>query len=134
MIGLDTNILVRYIVQDDESQAAVATRLIERECKPDSPGWVDAVVLCELVWVLESAYDYNRATVAEVLRTLLTSAELRVEMPELARAALRAYQNGSADYADCLIGLRNQQAGCAVTCTFDKRAGRMESHRLVKAG
>ena len=133
MIGLDTNILVRYIVQDDVAQAAAATRLIERDCKPDNPGWVDVVVLCELVWVLESAYDYKRATVAEVLRTVLTSAELRVETPELARAALRAYRNGSADYADCLIGLRNQQAGCDVTCTFDKRAGQMASHRLVKA-
>lgn len=131
MIGLDTSILIRYIVQDAAAQAA-ATRLIERECKPDNPGWVDAVVLCELVWVLESAYAYDRATVVEVLRALLTSAELRVELPELAWAALRSYQSGSAGFADCLIGLRNQQTGCTATCTFDKKAGRMATHRLVK--
>jgi predicted nucleic-acid-binding protein len=132
MIGIDTNILVRYIAQDNATQAAAATRLIEKECTADQPGWVDAVVLCELVWVLESAYDYPRTTVVEVLHTLLTSAELRVEMPELARAALRTYQSGTAGYADCLIGLRNQQAGCVATYTFDKKAGRMETHRLMK--
>ena len=133
MIALDTNILVRYIVQDDVAQAAAASRLIEKECTPSRPGWVDAVVLCELVWVLESAYDYPRATVADVLQTLLTSDELRVEMSTIARAALRTYRSGTAGYADCLIGLRNQHAGCDATCTFDKKAGRMETHRLVKS-
>ena len=133
MIALDTNILVRYIVHDDTTQAAAATRLIERECTSASPGWIDAVVLCELVWVLESAYDYTRIVVAEVLRTLLSSAELRVESPQIAWAALQAYQIGTADYADCLIGLRNLQAGCAATVTFDKKAARMATHRLVKS-
>lgn len=132
MIGLDTNILVRYIVQDDAAQAAAATALIEGECNAENPAWVDCVVLCELVWVLESAYDYTRATVAEVLRTMLTSAELRIEASDMAWSALRGYQSGGADFADCLIGLRNRQAGCETTATFDKRAGRMATHRLVK--
>ncbi len=132
MIALDTNILVRYIVHDDTTQAAAATRLIDRECTSTSPGWIDAVVLCEVVWVLESAYDYTRNVVAEVLRTLLTSAELRVESAEIAWAALRAYQGGTADYADCLIGLRNAQVGCDATMTFDKKAARMATHRLLK--
>lgn len=133
MIGLDTNILVRYIVQDDAAQAAAATALIEGECSAETPGRVDGIVLCELVWVLESAYGYSRATVAEVLRTILTSAELRVEAPDMAWSALRSYQSGGAGFADCLIGLRNRQAGCGTTATFDKRAGRIATHRLVKA-
>lgn len=133
MIGLDTNILVRYIVQDGAAQAAAATALIEGKCNAENPAWVDCVVLCELVWVLESAYDYTRATVAEVLRTMLTSAELRIEASDMAWSALRSYQSGGADFADCLIGLRNRQAGCETTATFDKRAGRMATHRLVKA-
>ena len=132
MIGLDTNILIRYIVQDDAAQAAAASALIENECSSENPGWVDCVVLCELVWVLESAYGYTRATVVEVLRTLLTSAELRVETPDMAWSAVRSYQNTGAGFADCLIGLRNRQAGCAMTATFDKRAARMETHRLLK--
>lgn len=132
MIALNTNILIRYIVQDDAAQAAAATRLIEGECKPEAPGWIDAVVLCELVWVLESAYEHSRARVADVLRTLRTSAELRVEAAELAWMALRSYQAGTAGFADCLIGLRNRQAGCVTTFSFDKRAARMGTHRLVK--
>ena len=133
MIGLDTNILIRYIVQDDAAQAAAASALIENECSSENPGWVDCVVLCELVWVLESAYGYTRATVVEVLRTLLTSAELRVETPDMAWSAVRSYQSAGAGFADCLIGLRNRQAGCPMTATFDKRAARLETHRLVKA-
>jgi predicted nucleic-acid-binding protein len=132
MIGLDANILVRYIVQDDAAQAAAATALIEGECTAENPAWVDCVVLCELVWVLESAYDFTRATVVEVLRTMLTSAELRIEASDMAWSALRSYQNGGVDFADCLIGLRNRQAGCETTATFDKRAGRMATHRLQK--
>lgn len=132
MIGLDTNILVRYIVQDDAGQAAAATALIEGECTAKNPGWVDCVVQYELVWVLESAYGYTRATVVEVLRTMLTSIELRVESPDMAWSALRSYQSGGAGFADCLIGLRNRQAGCETTATFDKRAGRMATHRLAK--
>ena len=132
MIGLDTNILVRYIVQDDAAQATAATALIEGECNAETPGRVDCIVLCELVWVLESAYGYTRTTVVEVLQTMLTSAELRVETPDLAWNALRSYQSGGAGFADCLIGLRNRQAGCETTATFDKRAGRMGTHRLAK--
>ena len=91
MIGLDTNVLVRYIVQDEPAQAARAEALIEAQCSADSPGRVDAIVLCELVWVLESAYGCSRKVVSEVLRTILGSAELAVETPQLAWAALRAY-------------------------------------------
>ena len=91
MIGLDTNVLVRYIVQDEPAQAARAEALIEAQCSADSPARVDAIVLCELVWVLESAYGCSRKVVSEVLRTILGSAELAVETPQLAWAALRAY-------------------------------------------
>ena len=126
MIALDTNILVRYIVHDDTAQAAAATRVIERECTSTRPGWIDAVVLCELVWVLESAYDYTRIVVVEVLRTLLTSAELRVESPQIAWAALQAYQIGTADYADCLIGLCTYWSGslCSICRVFSIRFSR----------
>lgn len=131
MIGLDTNVLVRYVIQDDPDQGPAAARLIEAQCTADVPGRIDHVVLCELVWVLETAYGYARAQVASVLRQILGTAELVVESPRLAWAALRAYEAGPADYADYLIGQRNRAAGCEITCTFDRRAARSPLYRAV---
>lgn len=131
MIGLDTNVLVRYIVQDDAQQGARAANLIEARCTAEEPGRVDAIVMCELVWVLEGGYRYSREVVAAVLRQLLGTAELSVEAPHLAWAAVRAYERDNADFADYLIGARNKEAGCLATFTFDKRASRSEWHEPV---
>lgn len=132
MIGLDTNVLVRYIVQDDAEQAAHAEALIEERCTAENPGRIDAVVMCELVWVLEGGYRYSREVVAPVLRQLLGTAELSVETPHLAWAAVRAYEKDGADFADYLIGARNKEAGCSATFTFDKRASRSAWHKPVQ--
>lgn len=132
MIGLDTNVLVRYITQDDAKQAARAARLVEGHCTIESPGWVNLVVVCELVWVLEGAYGYSRDTVARVLRQILGTAELLVESPQLVWTALRAYEKSGADFADYLIGASNSDAGCVATFTFDKRAAKSIWHQLVE--
>jgi predicted nucleic-acid-binding protein len=131
MIGLDTNVLVRYVVQDDADQSARATELIETHCRADNPGWIDSIVLCELVWVLESAYGYEREIVASVLRQLLGTADIVVENPTQAWSALRAYESGPADFADYLVGLRNHGNGCESTYTFDRRASASPWHRAV---
>lgn len=131
MIGLDTNVLVRYVVQDDANQSARATELIETHCRADNPGWIDSIVLCELVWVLESAYGYGREIVASVLRQLLGTADIVVENPTQAWGALRAYESGPADFADYLVGLRNDANGCESTYTFDRRAAASPWHRAV---
>lgn len=131
MIGLDTNVLVRYIVQDDPAQARAATHLIERVLTPERPGIVDRVVLCELVWVLESAYGYARAQIAPVLRQLLATVEIRIESADRVNLALRSYE-GAADFADHLVGLLNQDHGCEATYTFDRKAARLTTHRLVE--
>ena len=122
MIALDTNVLVRYIVRDDATQASKAAKLIESRCTAESPGVVDVVVLCELVWVLETAYGYGRSVVAQVVRQLLGVAELAVTSSDQAWAALRAYESGRGDFANHLIALRNHEAGCKTTFTFDKQA------------
>ena len=122
MIALDTNVLVRYIIQDDARQAGQAAKLIESHCTTESPGMVDVVVLCELVWVLESAYGYERSAVALVVRQLLGVAELVVVSSDQAWAALRAYESDRGDFSDHLIGIRNHAAGCQTTFTFDRRA------------
>jgi len=121
MIGLDTNVLVRHIVRDDERQAAAATRLIETHCTPEDPGIVTLVVLCELVWVLDRGYGYERSLVAGVVRKMLSASDLQVERSELAWRALHYYEKGKGDLADYLIGLCGQEMGAEVTFTFDRR-------------
>ena len=81
MIGIDTNVLVRYIVQDDEEQAAIATQSIEA-CSVGAPGWISVIVLCETVWVLSRAYGYEKATIQAVLQRIFLASELVVEQQE----------------------------------------------------
>lgn len=131
MIGLDTNVLIRYIVRDDPAQAALADRCIEDACSREQPGFVSQVVLAELAWVLMRGYGYPRQALGEVVSTLLTSEELQIEGVPVVRAALGACLAGNADFADCLIGAIHAQAGCATTLTFDKKAARLATHRLL---
>ena len=119
MIGLDTNVLVRYLIQDDPAQALLATKLIEENCSKHSPGRLSLVVLCELVWVLSGAYRYPKKTILEALGQILITSELEVENEQVARLSLDAYKNGAADYADYVIGFSNKTSGCDVTYTFD---------------
>ena len=134
MIGLDTNVLVRYVVQDDPAQADAATRLIEDGCTIEEPGHVGAVVLAELAWVLRGPYGYGRSQVAAVLRQILRTVELAVEEPTVAWAALAEFESGSADFADCWIGHCNRARGCERTFTFDVKAARGTHFALVSSG
>jgi predicted nucleic-acid-binding protein len=121
MIGLDTNVMVRYITQDDPQQAAQATRLIETRCTAAAPGHVAHIVLCELVWVLRRAYGYSKPQVVAVLDQILVTAELDVENEGVAFQALDAYREGPADFSDYLLALGNRAAGCETTYSFDLR-------------
>lgn len=124
MIGLDTNVLVRYITQDEPRQALRATRLIEGRCAPETPGRISLVVMCELVWVLCGAYGYGKDEVAGVLEQILLTAAFEVEDESLAWQALDAWREGKADYADYLVVLFYRQAGCETTFTFDRKLAR----------
>lgn len=134
MIALDTNVLVRYIVQDDPVQATAASRLIESRCMPEEPGLVATIVLCELNWVLARGYGYSRAQVAAVVRTILSAEELEVEAPDLVWRAVRWFENGKADLADYLIGGANRERAAVTTFTFDRAAGETELFTLVPRG
>ena len=131
MIGLDTNILVRFITADDPELATAATRLIQGRCTAESPGYVGVPVLIELVWVLRRGYRYDKAAVIQVIRKLLGTAELIVESTEVVQLALRDYESGTADFADYLIGRANRARGCARTYTFDRRAARSSLFTLA---
>ena len=121
MIGLDTNVLVRYIMQDDAKQSLLASRLVE-SLSAEAPGFVPLVSVVELGWVLSSAYALNRAQLVEAFEGLLRTKELVVDRAEAVWKALRVFQRGNADFADCLIERSAASAGCDRTVTFDRGA------------
>ena len=121
MIGLDTNVLVRYIMQDDARQSPLATRLVE-SLSAEAPGFVPLVSVVELAWVLSSAYELDRAQLVEAFEGLLRTKELVVDRAETVWKALRLFQSASADFADCLIERTAAAAGCERTVTFDRGA------------
>jgi predicted nucleic-acid-binding protein len=130
MIGLDTNVIVRYVMQDDPKQSQKATRLIEA-LSADAPGFVPLVVIVELVWVLTSCYDLKRDQVVEVLGGTLRTKEFMVDRAEQVAQALRVYKTGSADFADCLIERGATSAGCEKTMTFDSSAAKSAGMTLI---
>lgn len=132
MIGLDTNIIVRFLAQDDKVQAPIATRFMER-LKPDRPGYVTSVVLAEVTWVLARAYKASRDEIAQTVEGLLRAAELVVENAEPAYRALARYRASvHADYADALIAETAALAGASETVTFDKSAASEAGMRLLR--
>ena len=130
MIGLDTNVLVRYIMQDDARQSPLATRLVE-SLSSEASGFVPMVSFVELAWVLSSAYDLERAQLVSAFETLLRTKEIVVERAETVWKALRLFQSGNADFADCLIERSASAAGCEVTMTFDRDAAKTCGMTLV---
>jgi predicted nucleic-acid-binding protein len=132
LIGLDTNVVVRYLVQDDVKQSARATLLIERELSTDNPGLLTHIVLCELVWVLEDSYGLARAQVAEILERLFSARQIVLEDARLAWQALRQCKHEAADLSDALIGLVGETLGCTRSVTFDKGAARLTRFELLK--
>jgi predicted nucleic-acid-binding protein len=123
VIGLDTNVLVRYIAQDDRIQSARATALIEKECSASMPGYVGLVVLVEVIWVSETCYGATRQQIAEIVRRILGIRQFVVQETETVWQALRLFESGKADFADCVIERSATAAGCVHSVTFDKRAG-----------
>jgi predicted nucleic-acid-binding protein len=123
MIGLDTNVLVRYIMQDDAKQSLLATRLVE-SLSATAPGYVPLVSVVELAWVLSSAYELDRAQLVEAFEALLRTKEIVVDRAETVWKALRVFQGANADFADCLIERSASAAGCERTMTFDRGAAK----------
>lgn len=130
MIGLDTNVLVRYVAQDDSVQSPKATRLIESLTK-DAPGYVSVVVVVELVWVLTGCYGSTKNEICEVLEKLLRIKTIVVAQADIVWKAIRLFKEGKADFADCLIERDANEAGCSYTNTFDREASRHCGMRLI---
>lgn len=130
MIGLDTNVLVRYVTQDDPIQSAKASDLIE-SLTTASPGFISLVSVVELVWVLQSCYQSAKSDVVTVLETLLRTRELTVEHAEVIWQALRRFVANKADFADCLIERCAHAAGCEYTATFDLNAAKAAGMKRI---
>ncbi len=120
MKGLDTNVLVRYLVKDDKKQAERASAYIRRVTADGEICFINLVVLCELVWILESAYDFDKRDISDVLEKILATKQFDIEQKDIARQAVHDYRHGSGDIADYLIGRINHAQGCDRTATFDR--------------
>ncbi len=126
---MDTNVLVRYIAQDDSKQSPKATRLIEA-LTSDAPGYVSLVSVVELVWVLTGCYTLTRSEICEVLETLLRTKALSWRMQIL--YGITFIKEGKADFADCLIERSANEAGCNYTTTFDRDAAKHCGMQLIE--
>ncbi|MFN0301141.1 MAG: PIN domain-containing protein [Burkholderiales bacterium] len=125
MIGLDTNILVRYLTQDDPGQSLRATRLIERTLSERNPGFITLVVLVETCWVLMRLYDATPDEVRVTVCDFLDARQLIVEHRLAVARAIQHLGKGAGDFADALIAECAAQAGCERTVTFDKSAAKL---------
>lgn len=131
MIGLDTNILIRYLTQDDPVQSAKATEILERRLTPKNPGFVSVVAMVEIVWVLDRAYGLTALEIATSVERLLQVEVLAIENEQQVFTAMVAVKQGRGSFADALIVELGACAGCTRTLTFDQKALRLPSFELV---
>ena len=119
MLGVDTNVLVRYLTRDDKSQYEKARRLIDRELAKGEPVLLSLLVLLETEWVLRSRYELAKEDIVTAFSALLDTADLALEDEPSVENAVYSWKNSAADFADCLIEARNRRLGCRATATFD---------------
>ena len=125
MLGIDTNVLVRYLIRDDHQQFEKARRLMKRAVDSGEPVLVSLLVLLETEWVLRSRYELSKPEILAAFSALLDVADLAFEDEPSMEQALYAWKDSTAGFADCLIGARNLRLGCEATATFDAKALRL---------
>ena len=130
MIGLDSNILVRYFTQDDPAQAAIATEVIEQRLSESEPAFISVVTMAETVWVLDRHYHFSRAQIATAIESALSAAALVVEDDAEVFTALIALRDGRGEFGDALIGALCAKAGCSRVLSFDRGALRLPGFEL----
>ena len=125
MLGIDTNVLVRYVIRDDEAQFEKANRLIKREIDAGEAVFVSLAVILETEWVLRSRYQLKKADFVDVISALLDATEIQFEAEPAIEESLKLWKDSVADFADCLIGAHNRRMGCRTTATFDAKAAKL---------
>lgn len=129
MIALDTNVLVRYLAQDDAEQALAATHLIEEELSARRPGFLSVIVVCEILWALEDCYAIPKECRIIILRELLAAPQLVVEHAGAVKAAMAH----DGDLSDAIMHELGRARGCERTVTFDKKFARIDGVELLPA-
>ena len=122
MIAIDTNILIRYITQDDELQSKAVERLLAKYDGETQSIFINNIVLCELVWVLDRGYKYSKEQITSTMRIIFSTTEFAFEHHNILWLTLEDYEHNKADFADCLIARINNNHGFKKTYTFDKSA------------
>ena len=130
MIGLDTNVLVRYLAQDDPIQSPKATQIMERRLSEDNPGFISLVTMAETVWVLDRAYGLSGEEIASAIERILQADTLFVQNEQEVFTAMVALKAGEGSFADALIAALGKWAGCNATLTFDRKAARLNGFAL----
>jgi predicted nucleic-acid-binding protein len=125
MLGVDTNVLVRFLVRDDEAQFEKARKLIKREVAAGRRVFVSHLVLLETEWVLRSRYGLSKSQIVTTISGLLDTTDVRFEDESTIEEALFIWKDATADFADCLIGAKNRRLGCRATATFDAKAAKL---------
>jgi predicted nucleic-acid-binding protein len=131
VIGLDTNVLIRYLTQDDPAQSAKANQLIEKRLTHSDPGFISIVVMVEAAWVLDRAYGFSRQEIASAIERILQSDVFVVQYEQDIFTAMVLLRAGHGSFADALIGELGATAGCSHTCTFDRRTIQLPTFRLL---
>ena len=131
MIGLDTNVILRYLLQDDPDQARRVNRIVERQLSEENPGFISLVTMLEIVWVLRSLLKRSASEIASHLEGLLAADSLEIQNEQQVFEAVFAIKRGTGEFEDALIGAVNVWAGCSHTLTFDRRARRLPHFQLV---
>jgi len=125
MLGIDTNVLVRFLVRDDEAQFEKARKLIKREVAAGRRVFVNQLVLMETEWVLRSRYVAPKNQIIEAISSLLAATDVQFEDEPSIEEALFMWKDSTADFADCLIGAKNRRLGCRATVSFDAKASKL---------
>jgi predicted nucleic-acid-binding protein len=131
VIGIDTNVLVRYLTQDDPVQARKVDTFMASAIESGDRLHVDDIVLCELVWVLRAAYRFGKPVIAAALDKVMSTAIFSFDDRDRLREALADYLEGAGDFSDYVIGRRNLRAGCEHTVTLDRPLNRERFFMLL---
>lgn len=125
MIGLDTNVVVRFLAQDEPKQSTLANHVIEKAIAHGETLAISQITLCEIVWVLESCYSTHKKEIINMIKQLLQTQQIWIESDAVVREALRDFEDHTGvDFSDCLIGRQNAANDCSYTYTFDKIAAK----------
>jgi predicted nucleic-acid-binding protein len=131
MIGLDTNVILRYLLQDDPKQTRQANLIVDRQLSERTPGFISLVTILEIVWVLRSLLKQNPSQIASHLENLLAADSLEVQNEQQVFDAVFVLKRGTGDFEDALIAALNAWEGCSHTLTFDRKAARLPHFRAI---